>query len=311
MRVVVLGAGSLGSLVGGLLAMTDADVTILGRESEHVEAVRERGLRVVHPDGTDSTVDVPVATDAAAAADADLLVVCVKSYDTDEAVSGVASHLDETDVLTLQNGLGNAETIAAAVPEERVIAGTTTHGAVIESPGVVRHAGRGDTTIGRCFAVNDDRVQATATLLSDAGLSATVTDDPKAAVWEKVLVNAGINAATALARVPNGALVESEPGEGLLERAVWEGVRVARAEGVDVPEDCVERTREVAERTATNHSSMRQDVEAGKQTEIEALNGALARRADDHGVDAPVNETLADLVRLTERPSESDDQLHD
>ena len=303
MRVVVLGAGSLGSLVGGLLASTGADVTLLGRESEHVEAVRENGLRLVRPDGegTDLLVDVQTATDTAVADDADLLVVCVKSYDTDGAMRSVTPYLDKTDVLTLQNGLGNAETIAAHIPRERVIAGTTTHGAVVESPGVVRHAGRGDTTLGRYFTPNDDRVRDAARLLTDAGVETTVTDDPEAAVWTKVLVNAGINAATALARVSNGALVEYEPGERLLERAVREGTRIAQAEGVDLPENCVERTRAVAERTATNRSSMRQDVEAGKRTEIEALNGALARRADDHGVDAPVNKTLTDLVRLTEQ----------
>lgn len=299
MRVVVLGAGSLGSLVGGQLAPTDADVTLLGHESDHVEAVREHGLRLVHPDGAESVVDVRTATDPAVAGGVDLLVVCVKSYDTDEAMADVTAHLEETDVLTLQNGLGNAETIATHVPRERVIAGTTTHGAVVESSGVVRHAGRGDTTLGRYFAPNDDRVRDAARLLTDAGVETSVTDDPEAAVWAKVLVNAGINAATALARVPNGALVERESGERLLERAVQEGVRVAHAEGVELPGNCVERARAVAESTATNRSSMRQDVEAGKRTEIEALNGALARRADDLGVAAPVNETLADLVRLT------------
>ena len=309
MRVVVLGAGSLGSLVGGLLATTDADVTLLGHEGEHVEAVRENGLRLIRPDseGTDLLVDVPTATDTAVAGGADLLVVCVKSYDTDDAMAGVATHLGDADVLTLQNGLGNAEAIAAHVPQERVIAGTTTHGAVVESPGVVRHAGRGDTTLGRCFAPNDDRVRDAARLLTDAAIETTVTDDPEAAVWAKVLVNAGINAASALARVPNGALVGHESGERLLERAVREGVRVARAEGVDVPGDCVERARGVAERTASNRSSMRQDVEAGKRTEVEALNGALARRAADHGVEAPVNETLADLVRLTVQNDEPND----
>jgi 2-dehydropantoate 2-reductase len=307
MRVVVLGAGSLGSLVGGRLATTEADVTLLSRESEHVEAVRESGLNLLCPDGGEVVVDVRVATDPVVAADADLLIVCVKSYDTDEAMADVAPSLDETDVLTLQNGLGNAETIAGHVPRERVIAGTTTHGAVPESPGVVRHAGRGDTTLGRYFAPNDDRVRDAARLLTEAGIETVVTDDPEAAVWTKVLVNAGINAATALARVQNGALLEHDSGEQLLERAVREGVEVARVEAVDVPEDCVERAREVANQTATNRSSMLQDIESGKRTEIEALNGALARHATDADVAAPVNETLADLVRLTERPADADD----
>ena len=300
MRVVLLGAGSLGSLFGGLLAAADADVTLLGRAGEHLDAVAADGLRLARPDGRTETIRVETATDPAAASDADLLVVCVKSYDTDEAMCEVTAHLGGADVLTLQNGLGNAETIADYVPRERVIAGTTTHGATLEDPGHVRHAGTGDTTVGRYFAPNDERVEAVARLFTEAGVETTVADDPETAVWTKVLVNVGINAATALARVPNGALVEEAAGERLLRRAVEEGVAVARAKGVDVPEDAIERTREVAARTATNRSSMRQDVEHGARTEIEALNGELARLASEHGIDAPVNETLADLVRLAD-----------
>jgi len=310
MRVVVLGAGSMGSLVGGSLAATDwtapesqtADgvaVTLLGRDDEHTRQIRRDGLRMTHPDGTEECVPVAVATDESAVADADLLVVCVKSYDTEEAITGVAPYLDGGDVLTLQNGLGNAETVADYVPDERVIVGTTSHGAVREAPGHVRHAGRGETTIGRYFADNDPRVHAIADLLTGAGVETTVTDHPQRAVWTKVLVNAGINAPTALAGVPNGALAEEPGGQRLLRRAVEEGAEIAHASGVDVPEDIVERTLAVAERTATNRSSMRQDVERGRSTEIESLNGELARRASDHGVDAPVNETLADLIRLT------------
>ncbi|WP_232701468.1 ketopantoate reductase family protein [Halobacterium wangiae] len=298
MRVVLLGAGSIGSLFGGLLATAGADVTLLGRDGDHLDRVAADGLRLSHPDGRTETVRVDTATDPAVASGADLLVVCVKSYDTDEAMRTVAAHLDGADVLTLQNGLGNVETIAEYVPREHVVAGTTAQGATLEAPGKVRHAGGGETTVGRYFAPNDDHVDAIAALLTDAGVETTVAGDPERAVWSKVLVNAGINAATALARVPNGALVERASGERLLRRAVEEGVAVARAEGVDVPDDAVETARQVARRTATNRSSMRQDVERGTQTEIESLNGELVRRADVHGLDAPVNETLADLVRL-------------
>lgn len=300
MRVVVQGAGSLGSLVGGLLAAAGEDVTLLGRSGEHLDTVADRGLVVERPDGTATTTHPATATDPAVVADADLAVVCVKSYDTADAASELGGHLDGADVLTLQNGLGNAEALAERVPAAAVLAGTTTHGAVLETPGVVRHAGAGDTTVGRYFADNDAVVREVAATLSAAGLEATVTDDPEVAVWTKVLVNAGINAATALARVPNGSLVETEPGERLLERAVAEGAAVADAAGVDVPDDVLAQTRAVARQTASNRSSMRQDVERGSRTEVEALHGALAERADEHGVEAPVLRTLADLVRLAE-----------
>jgi len=300
--VVVQGAGSLGSLVAGLLADAGEAVTLLGHPREHLDSVATDGLVVEHPGGTETTTQPETATDPSVVGDADLAVVCVKSYDTETAARELAGHLASgTDVLTLQNGLGNAETLAEHVPPESVLAGTTTHGAVLESPGVVRHAGEGETTVGRYFAPTDQFVRTVAETLSDAGLEATATDDPERAVWTKVLVNAGINAATALARVPNGALVEAEAGERLLADAVAEGERVAEAAGVDVPEDVLEQTREVARRTATNHSSMRQDVERGSRTEVEALHGALAAQADEHDVEAPVLQTLADLVRLVER----------
>lgn len=304
MRVVVQGPGSLGSLVAGLLAAAGEDVALLGRpDSDHLDRVAAEGLVVEGPDGSQTTTHPATATDPAVVADADLVVVCVKSYDTEAAAEALSGSLAGAGVLTLQNGLGNAETLAEYVPETAVLAGTTTHGAVLEGAGVVRHAGAGETTVGRYAGETDGFVREVADTLSAAGLGAAVTDDPQRAVWTKVLVNVGINAATALARVPNGALVEHEAGERLLERAVEEGATVARAEGVDVPDDAVERAREVAQRTASNHSSMRQDLERGSRTEVEALHGALADRAREHGVDAPVNQTLADLVRLAERAS--------
>lgn len=304
MHVAVLGAGALGSLVAARLAGSTASVTVVGRPGHHFDAMRAEGLVLQTPAGDRETVAVEATTDYAAVGAADVLVLTVKSYDTSEAMADVADHLGDADVLTLQNGLGNAETIADFVAPERVVAGTTTHGAVLPAPGVVRHAGRGETRVGRYFAANDERVADIAGLLSEAGIETDVVSDVADAVWEKVLVNVGINAATALARVPNGRLVESAAGEGLLARAVEEGAAVAAAEGRTVPDDVVERTRAVARATATNRSSMRQDVERGSRTEIESLNGAIVRRADDHGLWAPVNRTLADLVRLTETGAE-------
>ena len=170
----------------------------------------------------------------------------------------------------------------------------------VEKQPVVEHAGAGDTEIGRYFAPNDAEVTAIADALTAAGIETAVTDDPQTALWEKVLVNVGINAATALARVPNGHLVRYAAGERLLERAVEEGVAVAQAEGRSVSATVIETAKTVARQTAANRSSMRQDLEAGSKTEIEALNGALVSLGRDNGVETPVNRTLADLIRLAE-----------
>ncbi|WP_435097605.1 ketopantoate reductase family protein [Halarchaeum sp. P4] len=299
MRIGVLGAGSMGSLFAGLLAASETETVLFGRESAHVAAVEDDGLRLVHPDGAAETVDVPVVTDPLAAPPCDYVLVCVKSYDTADALSTWRGALVDAAVATFQNGLGNAATLAEYVPEERVLAGTTSHGATLEGSGVVRHAGRGETRLGKYFALNDASVRTLATTLSLAGVETDVVDDVPRALWRKVLVNVGINAATALARVENGALAETESGERLVRRAVAEAARVARHEGIDVG-DPVEETLTVAARTASNRSSMRQDVEAGRKTEVEALHGAVVSRAEDAGLPAPVNRTLADLVRLAE-----------
>jgi len=300
MHVSVLGPGAVGSMFGGHLARAGIDVTLVGRAGPHVDALGD-GLRLTLPDGHTETVDVAVTTDPAAAAPADVVLVCVKSYDTEDALSGARELLADADVCTFQNGLGNAETIAEFVPRARVLAGTTSHGATLEAPGHVRHAGYGDTRVGRFFAENDDRVRALAAALTNAGIDTDVVADARAAVWEKVLVNVGINAATALARVPNGRLADTDAGTRLVQRAVREAERVADAEGMDLSEDPVEASLRVARETAANHSSMYQDLDRDRKTEIDSLNGEIVGRGRDHGVETPVNQTLTDLVHLAQQ----------
>ena len=297
MHVGVLGAGSMGSLFAGLLAADGTATTLLAHEGAHVDAIRECGLRIERADGSSEVVDVDVVTDPAAVPSLDAVLVFVKSHATADAATEWGGALADAHVATLQNGLGNAETLAARF--DSVLAGTTSHGAVVEAPGLVRHAGAGDTRLGRWDGPTDDPSARLAATLSAAGIDTEVVTDPRTALWRKVLVNVGINAVTALARVENGVLAEHASGRRLLRRAVAEAARVARAEGVAV-DDPIAETVAVAERTASNVSSMRQDVESGRETEIEALHGAVVERASDHDLPAPVNRTLADLVRLAQ-----------
>jgi 2-dehydropantoate 2-reductase len=312
LRVAVLGSGAMGSLYGGRLARSGVDVTLVDVRADHVEAVRADGLRIDVDDAAITeewgagdgsvSVDVAATTDPGSVPDVDLVVVFVKSTATATAVADAAETglLEGAEVLTLQNGLGNPETIAEYVPEERVIAGVTSHGATLAGPGRVFHAGAGPTRIGRYFAGNDGRVATVADAFRAAGFETEVTDAVGDAIWEKVLVNLGINAPTALARVDNGALAATGPGRCLVEAVVTEAAAVASAAGADVREDAVEHVLAVAAATAENRSSMRQDVEAGRETEIERLHGAVVDRAERAGIDVPVTRTLADLVRLAE-----------
>ncbi|MFB6309274.1 MAG: ketopantoate reductase family protein [Haloarculaceae archaeon] len=296
MDVLVFGAGSLGSLVGGLLARAH-DVTLVGREP-HVSAVRESGLRVTGE--YEFTVEPAARTDAPASAD--LALVTVKAFDTDDAASALAD-ADLRVACSLQNGLGNEERLADFL-ECPVLAGTSTYGARLTEPGVVACTGVGEIAVGP--PEGSEQATAGAAALADevgaafeaADLDVTVADDMSRRRWEKLAVNAGINAPTALARIENGALTDG-PGSSVARAAARETARVAREQGVDIPDDrAVDLVETVATETAANHSSMLQDIERERRTEIDAINGAVVDRATEP---VPVNETLARLVRAWER----------
>jgi 2-dehydropantoate 2-reductase len=289
MDIVVLGAGSLGSLLGGLLAREHA-VTLVGREP-HVGAVAGEGLSVT---GTESFhVEPEARTDLPDSAD--LAVVAVKSYDTPAAARQLADcSLDIC--LSVQNGMGNEETLAAALSSP-VLAGTCTYGARLDGPGTVAFTGRGEVVLGPPEGGGSAVARRVARAFADAGIEATAATDMPTRLWAKLAVNAAINAVTALARVENGAL-ESGPGAAVAADAARETARVAREQGVDLPDErAVNLVRQVARDTAANRSSMLQDVASGRRTEVDAINGYVAQMAADP---APVNRTLTRLVRAWE-----------
>ena len=307
MDIVVFGAGSLGSLIGGLLAR-EHDVTLVGRDP-HIETVRESGLEISGK--FDLLTDPDARTDVSSlSSDADLGVVTVKTYDTESAARALSGRVDVA--LSLQNGMGNEAILENEI--DRVLAGTCTYGAVLREPGFVECTGRGEVVCGP-FDVNrsghDDRADHASTDGTDrgaaervskafesVGIDVTVADDMRKRLWEKLAVNAGINPVTALARVPNGALRTGEVRD-LAVRATRETARVAREQGVDlVDEEAVGTLEEVVENTAANESSMLRDVQEERRTEIDAISGYVLDRALDP---IPVTETLRDLVRAWER----------
>jgi 2-dehydropantoate 2-reductase len=290
-RVLVVGAGSLGSLVGGLLARRH-DVVLVGCDP-HVSAVETDGL---HVEGAVETTVRPEATTTVPGGRFDLAVVTVKAYDTDAAATALADRSVGA-VVSLQNGLGNEERLASTLTCP-VLAGTCTYGARLVEPGRVACTGLGEVALGARGGGASATADEVGAAFTAAGVETTVAPDMPRRLWTKLAVNAGINAVTALARVPNGALVDG-PAAGTAHTAARETARVARGAGVDLPDDrATERLATVAETTATNVSSMRADVEAGDRTEVDAIHGAVVDRADGS---VPVNETLAALVRAWER----------
>ncbi len=292
MDIVVFGAGSLGSLIGGLLSKTH-EVTLVGRQP-HVDRINASGLAIT---GLRSERVKPRAQTDLEGIEADLALVTVKSYDTEAAARALATASIDT-VCSLQNGLGNEEILADTL-DCPIIAGTATYGADLTTPGTVSMTGEGAITIGLFRGGDRELLESIETAFDTAGVGVEVSHEINITLWEKLVVNAAINPVTALARCRNGSLV-NDPLASIAEQAAIEAVSVAQQSGIDLDEEVsIETVFEVAQVTADNRSSMLQDVLASRRTEIDAINGTVVDRAGT--VPVPVNETLAGLLVGWER----------
>jgi 2-dehydropantoate 2-reductase len=307
-RILVAGAGALGSMLGGFLRRAGHDVTLLGRE-RHVVAIRDRGLEIGGIWGEHRVSGFRCATRATELTPPfDLVILAVKSYAMEEAAAALAGTLAEDGaVLSVQNGLGNVETVARFFPRERVLAAPVLIGAAVPSPGSVRVTvyakpvmiGASEEGTISPFAAR------TADMLAGAGIPAEATERILAYLWEKVLYNAALNPLGAILRLPYGALAAAPEGRAILDGVLDEGHAVAAAGGVDLLWPTAAECRrhfheELLPSTAHHRSSMLQDLENGRPTEIEAINGYLWRRGTELGVATPVNAVLTRLIRLVE-----------
>ena len=304
MRVLICGAGAMGCLFGGYLSLAGEEVWLLSHWQEHIARVRQEGLRIHTLDGR--TLQLPISIlsyDDPLPQGIEVAFISVKSHDTPEAATQAAGALAPHGyAITMQNGIGNYEVLAAVVGIERALLGVTSHGATLLGPGEVRHAGVGPTYI----AAEPEREAATriAEMLAAAGFASQVEENIERVVWNKLLVNVGINALTAILGVPNGVLAESPEAETLLRAAVAEAAAVARAKGISISGDPAERALAVARATATNRSSMLADMERHAPTEVVVINGAIVREGEALGIPTPVNETLLRLVQAREKSYE-------
>jgi 2-dehydropantoate 2-reductase len=296
MKVAIVGAGAMGSLFGALLADAGYDVWLLSTWRDHVTTISNKGLKITYKDHT-RTIHLKTATRPEEIGLADVTLVFVKSYHT-EIVAGTAAALAGAKgvVVTLQNGLGNAEKLSACIDSNRIIAGTTSHGANILGPGHIHHAGVGATVIGNWDSDNTYMVEEISVAFCQAGIETQAVMNVRPVIWEKLLINVGINAITALTGIRNGQLLDMTITRELSRKAVEEAMKIARAKGINLRTDMVEHVFKVAKATAANRSSMGQDVDHGRMTEISAINGAIVSVGERLSLPTPINETLVALV---------------
>ena len=301
MKMAVIGAGAMGSLFGGRLSPL-ADVWLITRRADHVAAMQREGLRLVRLDGVEERIPVQATTQPHDVGGAvDVAIIFVKSPQTAQAARIAAALLKPDGLaLSLQNGLGNFETIAAVLGAGRVVQGVTSHGATLPGPGRVRHAGAGETHLAFSPGLAD-KIGAVKDLLTQAGFETHLADNLETLLWGKLIINVGINALSAILRLRSGLLATVEPAERLMTAAVLEAVQVAQAKGITLPyDDPPERVRQVAIATGTNRSSMLVDVLRAAPTEIDVINGVIVREGERLGLDTPVNQMLVWLVQTIE-----------
>jgi 2-dehydropantoate 2-reductase len=300
-----MGAGAVGCYFGGMLAHAGTSVTLIGRHA-HIDAIARDGLRIESAH-FDVRVPVRAATDPAAAKDADIVLVCVKTPDTETAARALQPHLrPETAVVSLQNGVDNARRLQGVLSQP-VFAAVVYVGAVMAGPGHVRHTGRGELVLGalprgaRPASEAEAGARRIAATFKAAGVPCTVSGNVEAELWTKLAMNCVFNAISALAQAPYGRMMRSDAIRALVPDIVGEVAAVARADGVALDAEALAAACfRLADAMPTQISSTAQDVLRGKPTEIDALNGYVARRAAALGVAAPINRALHALVKLRE-----------
>jgi 2-dehydropantoate 2-reductase len=306
MKIGVIGPGAMGCFLAARLALSGNEVMILDHNPERAEFMNQKGLKIKGDPGP-YPVRVPVTLNPKDLAGRELIINCVKAYDTRSVAQALQSVGTDSYLLTLQNGVGNVEILGEYLPKGKILAGITAHGATYLGYGRVKYAGPGDTFIGHGFyGINRERsadahLQTFADLLTAGRIPTKIVNRIEDLIWSKLLVNVGINALTALTRLANGKLIEFPETREILEEAVQEGLRVGKKKGIRfIYEDMPGQVKKVCHNTAGNISSMLQDVLKKKRTEIDFINGVIMKTGQQFDIPVPVNGLLTRLVKTLE-----------
>ena len=304
MKICVMGAGALGSTIGGTLAAAGSDVWLVDQYQDHVDTMNHAGLRMLEA-GAEKTIPVQARIDCRGIGTADLVIVLVKSFHTRQAIEAARPVIGpDTLVMSIQNGLGHEEILAEVVERRQLIAGKTYVGGVFLGPGHVRSGVRGkETLIGELDGSDTARIRRVAEVFNTAGLLTAVSDNIMGTIWDKLLINVATGAVSTITRLPYGELYQVPEIERCAVAAVAEAVAVAEASGVTLSiRDPRDAWRKAAEGLPYEFkTSMLQSLEKGSATEIDFINGSVVRWGEKVGVPTPVNGTLVAMVKGIER----------
>ncbi|MDY7039119.1 MAG: 2-dehydropantoate 2-reductase [Thermodesulfobacteriota bacterium] len=309
MKVAVVGgAGALGSVFGGILTGAGEDVTLVDIPGPRVAALQKEGL-ILSSTGGEKLINVKVTTDPSSVGACDLVMVSVKGYHTAEALENafpmIAPH---TMVMSLQNGAGNVEVIGSKISHERVIGGITAHSAAITGPNRINYelGGGGGVIIAPLSGAVTPKIEGVASMLNKAGIPTQTALNVNEVIWGKLVLNACVNPVGAISGLSNGEIFASDSGRKTITMIMSEAQDVARALGLSLPggDDQVRRILEIgkmaAERGDKNKVSMLQDIEAGRKTEIDYINGIIVEKGEEYYIPTPVNRVMVFLVKMLE-----------
>ncbi|HEX4920853.1 MAG TPA: 2-dehydropantoate 2-reductase [Candidatus Bathyarchaeia archaeon] len=297
MQFAIVGAGAVGCFLGSRLQASGQEVLLIHHNKSVVARIRRNGVFVREQSGEISRQQMAVKQSLSTNDDPDFVILTVKAFDTDEAARSQLKSVElNTTVLTIQNGLGNTETLRRYLPPRSIIAGSTTEGVTRIAPGVVNYSGTGTTWIGELDGRLTQRCSIIQAILVESGLEANVSKNILGVLWLKAIVNSAINPISAIAHANNVELLEAPDLLNACNRVVREGMKIATANGILLPASPTSVLKRVLTSTAANKSSMLQDIEGGRQTEIRQLNGVLSQAAKKLGLPAPNNLLLTRLI---------------
>ena len=296
MNIVIFGAGAIGSFFGSMLSK-NSNVLLIGRKP-HINAIKKNGLNIggktclkVKINAVTSVSDVSFFPD--------LLILTVKSYDTESAIIQAKKIIkNKTIVLTLQNGLDNIDILKKHLSLDQIIVGITTHGVLFNKPGFIRHTGTGTTILGEINGKKTRKIIDILNTFNNAGISTSISNNIIEEIWSKVIINSSINTLTTFFQCKNGNLLKNPVLEKLVERICNESTNIAKTNGIQLSSiNMINKTKEVIRNTSENNSSMLQDFNKGKKTEIDSINGRLIEIGRNFNIDVSFNEILVHSIK--------------